>query len=64
VETPFPVNTSWVFGHRLGPPALLGSMGRVASSVDNSMIESFWSTMQRTARYTILGGTRRLAGAR
>jgi putative transposase len=22
-------------------------MGRVASSVDNSMIESFWSTMQR-----------------
>jgi len=26
---------------------LLGSMGRVASSVGNSMIESFWSTMQR-----------------
>jgi putative transposase len=26
---------------------LLGSMGRVASSVDNTMIESFWSTMQR-----------------
>jgi hypothetical protein len=22
-------------------------MGRLASSVDNSMIESFWSTMQR-----------------
>ena len=39
--------TSWVFGHRLRKAGLLGSMGRVASSVDNSMIESFWSTMQR-----------------
>ena len=39
--------TSWVFGHRLRQAGLLGSMGRVASSVDNSMIESFWSTMQR-----------------
>jgi putative transposase len=39
--------TSWVFGHRLRDAGLLGSMGRVASSVDNSMIESFWSTMQR-----------------
>ena len=31
-------------------------MGRVASSVDNSMIESFWATMQRelldTRRWT------------
>jgi transposase InsO family protein len=33
--------------HRLRTAGLLGSMGRVASSVDNSMIESFWSTMQR-----------------
>jgi transposase InsO family protein len=41
------VYTSWVFGHRLRQAGLLGSMGRVASSVDNSMIESFWSTMQR-----------------
>jgi putative transposase len=39
--------TSWVFGHRLRQAGLLGSMGRVASSVDNCMIESFWSTMQR-----------------
>jgi putative transposase len=39
--------TSWVFGHRLRAAGLLGSMGRVASSVDNSMIESFWSTLQR-----------------
>ncbi len=26
---------------------LLGSMGRVASSVDNTMMESVWSSMQR-----------------
>ncbi len=39
--------TSWVFGQRLRSAGLLGSMGRVASSVDNGMIESFWSTMQR-----------------
>lgn len=39
--------TSWVFGHRLRDAGLLGSMGRVASSVDNTMIESFWSTLQR-----------------
>ena len=42
-----PQYTSWVFGHRLREAGLLGSMGRVASSVDNTMIESFWSTMQR-----------------
>ncbi|MBT9258122.1 IS3 family transposase [Phycicoccus sp. KQZ13P-1] len=39
--------TSWVFGHRLRDAGLLGSMGRVASSGDNALIESFWSTMQR-----------------
>jgi putative transposase len=39
--------TSWIFGHRLRESGLLGSMGRVASSVDNTMMESFWSTMQR-----------------
>lgn len=39
--------TSWVFGHRLRSAGLLGSMGCVASSVDNALIESFWSTMQR-----------------
>ena len=42
-----PQYTSWVFGHRLRQAGLLGSMGRVASRVDNTMIESFWSTMQR-----------------
>lgn len=39
--------TSWLFGHRLRQAGLLGSMGRVASSVDNGLMESFWSTMQR-----------------
>jgi transposase InsO family protein len=39
--------TSWAFGHRLRQAGLLGSMGRVASSVDNGLMESFWSTMQR-----------------
>ena len=39
--------TSWVFDHRLPAAGLLGSMGRVDSSVENALIESFWSTMQR-----------------
>ncbi len=39
--------TSWVFGHRLRTAGLLGSMGRVASSVDNCLMESFFSTLQR-----------------
>jgi transposase InsO family protein len=38
--------TSWIFGHRLREAGLLGSMGKVASSVDNALIESFWSSMQ------------------
>ncbi len=39
--------TSRVFGHRLRAADLLDSMGRAASSVDNALIESFWSTTQR-----------------
>ena len=39
--------TSWIFGHRLRAAGLLGSMGLVASSVDNGLMESVWSTMQR-----------------
>jgi putative transposase len=35
-----------VYTHRLRQAGLLGSMGRVASSMDNTIIESFWSTMQ------------------
>lgn len=38
---------SWIFSHRLRAAGLLGSMGQVASSVGNTMIESFWSCMQR-----------------
>ena len=38
--------TSWIFGHSLRQAGLLGSMGKVASSVDNALIESFWSSMQ------------------
>jgi len=38
---------SWIFGQRRREARLLGSMERVASSVDNTMMESFWSTMQR-----------------
>ena len=34
-----------MFGHRLRQAGLLESIGRVASSVDNTMIESFWSTI-------------------
>lgn len=35
--------TSWLFGHRLRRPGLLGSMGRVASGVDNALIEMLLS---------------------
>jgi transposase InsO family protein len=38
--------TSWAFGHRLRAAGLLGSMGRVGSALDNSMIESFFGTLQ------------------
>ena len=38
--------TSWAFGHRLRAAGLLGSMGRVASAVDHSMMESFFGTLQ------------------
>jgi putative transposase len=38
--------TSWAFGHRLRAAGLLGSMGRVASAVDNAMMESFFGSMQ------------------
>ena len=39
--------TSWVFGQRLRAAGLLGSMGRVGSAYDNSMMESVFSTLQR-----------------
>jgi transposase InsO family protein len=39
--------TAWAFGQRLRTAGLLGSMGRVASALDNAMMESFFGTMQR-----------------
>ena len=38
--------TSWAFGQRLRNAGLLGSMGSVGDCYDNSMMESFWGTMQ------------------
>jgi len=38
--------TSWVFGQRLRSAGLLASMGTVGDCYDNSMMESFWGTMQ------------------
>ncbi|MQA15597.1 MAG: transposase [Pseudonocardiaceae bacterium] len=38
--------TSWAFGQRLRNTGLLGSMGSVGDCYDNSMMESFWGTMQ------------------
>ena len=39
--------TSWVAGHCMRAAGMLGSTGRVASSIDNALIEWFWSTMPR-----------------
>jgi putative transposase len=39
--------TSWAVGQRLRVSGLLGSMGTVGDCYDNSMMESFWGTMQR-----------------
>jgi putative transposase len=38
--------TSWAFGHRLREAGLLGSMGSIGDCYDNSMMESFFGTMQ------------------
>jgi putative transposase len=38
--------TSWAFGQRLSAAGLLPSMGTVGDCYDNSMMESFWGTMQ------------------
>lgn len=39
--------TSWAFGRRLRQAGLLASMGSIGDCYDNSMIESFFGTMQR-----------------
>jgi transposase InsO family protein len=38
--------TSWAFGHRLRAAGLLGSMGSVGDAYDNSVVESFFGTLQ------------------
>lgn len=38
--------TSWAFGQRLQKAGLLASMGTVGDCYDNSMMESFWGTLQ------------------
>ena len=38
--------TAWAFGQRLRTAGLLGSMGRIASALDNAMMESFFGTLQ------------------
>lgn len=38
--------TSWAFGHRLRQAGLLGSMGSIGDAYDNSVIESFFGTLQ------------------
>ena len=38
--------TSWAFGRRLLDAGLVGSMGSIGDCYDNSMVESFWGTMQ------------------
>jgi putative transposase len=38
--------TSWAFGQRLRGTGLLPSMGTIGDCYDNSMMESFWGTLQ------------------
>jgi putative transposase len=38
--------TSWAFGQRLIDAGLVGSTGSIGDCYDNSMMESFWGTMQ------------------
>ena len=38
--------TSWLFGKRMRDAGLLGSMGSIGDGYDNSMIESFFGSLQ------------------
>lgn len=38
--------TSWLFGNRLRAAGLLGSMGSIGDCFDNSVVESFFGTLQ------------------
>lgn len=39
--------TSWAFGRRLRAAGVLASMGSIGDAYDNSVAESFFSTLQR-----------------
>lgn len=41
-----PQYTSWLFGHRLRQAGLMGSMGAVGCAYDNSLMGSFFGSMQ------------------
>jgi putative transposase len=38
--------TSWAFGRRLVDAGIVPSMGSIGDCYDNSLMESFWGTMQ------------------
>ena len=38
--------TSWAFGSRLRAAGLLGSIGAIGDAYDNSVVESFFGTLQ------------------
>jgi putative transposase len=50
--------TSWAFGQRLRAAGLLPSMGTIGDCYDNSMMESFWGTLQLEILDTKIWGTR------
>jgi putative transposase len=50
--------TAWAFGQRLRAAGILPSMGSVGDCYDNSMMESFWGTLQLEVLDTKAWGTR------
>ncbi|MGB8963758.1 MAG: IS3 family transposase [Pseudonocardiaceae bacterium] len=50
--------TSWAFGQRLRTAGLLPSMGTIGDCYDNSMMESFWGTLQLEVLDTRIWETR------
>jgi putative transposase len=50
--------TSWAFGQRLRAAGLLPSMGTIGDCYDNSMMESFWGTLQLEVLDTRIWETR------
>ena len=51
-------HTSWAFGQRLRAAGLLPSMGTIGDCYDNSMMESFWGTLQLEVLDTRIWETR------